>query len=129
LHISSRRRGQWGGNELVVVVGYKTAQIAEWFSDAFDGVPITYAYQCKGEGPSYAVLQIKPHADQMFLLYNGDNVFADDVQPMVGAVADADTVLGVANVLLTGTETTSILIDKMECVVGVVEKPAVLPSH
>lgn len=91
-------------------------------------MPITYAYQCKGKGLSYAVLQIKPHVDQMFLLYNGDNVFADGVRLVVGAAADADAVLGVENVSLTGTETTSILTDKMERVTGAVEKPADLPS-
>ena len=102
-----------GGDELVVIVGYEAAQIVDRFGDAFTGVPITYVHQREQLGLGHAVLQTKRHVDGIFLLLNGDNVFAGSVAPVVEEVSPE--VAATTGVIET---------DDQGRVTGIVEKPA-----
>ena len=102
-----------GGDELVVIVEYEAAQIVDRFGDAFAGVPITYVHQREQLGLGHAVLQTKRHVDGIFLLLNGDNVFAGSVAPVVEEVSPE--VAATTGVIKT---------DDQGRVTGMVEKPA-----
>jgi dTDP-glucose pyrophosphorylase len=101
-----------GVDELVVIVGYEAAQIVDRFGDAFAGVPITYVHQREQLGLGHAVLQTKRHVDGIFLLLNGDNVFAGSVAPVVEEVSPE--VAATTGVIKT---------DDQGRVTGMVEKP------
>ncbi|MFD1597530.1 sugar phosphate nucleotidyltransferase [Halobellus rarus] len=114
-----------GADELVVIVGYEAAQIVDRFGDAFEGVPITYVHQRERLGLGHAVLQAEPYVDGTFLLLNGDNVFAESVEPAVKAVGEADVALAVEEVSPAVAKTTGVIrTDETGDVTGIVEKPA-----
>ena len=102
-----------GGDELVVIVGYEAAQIVDRFGDAFMSVPITYVHQREQLGLGHAVLQTKRHVDGIFLLLNGDNVFAGSVAPVMEEVSPE--VAATTGVIET---------DNQGRVTGIIEKPA-----
>ncbi|WP_268105473.1 sugar phosphate nucleotidyltransferase [Natronomonas gomsonensis] len=52
-----------GVDELIVVVGYRKAQIIEYFGDTYRGLPITYVHQREPHGLGHAVLQAAPYVD------------------------------------------------------------------
>ncbi|SDF03983.1 glucose-1-phosphate thymidylyltransferase [Halorubrum xinjiangense] len=114
-----------GADKLVVIVGYEAAQIVDRFGDAFAGVPITYVHQRERLGLGHAVLQAEPHVDGIFLLLNGDNVFAESVAPAVEAAGEADAALAVEEVSPEVATTTGVIeTDERGRVTGLVEKPA-----
>ncbi|WP_066414402.1 sugar phosphate nucleotidyltransferase [Halorubrum aethiopicum] len=113
-----------GADELVVIVGYEAGRIVDRFGDAFEGVPITYVHQRERKGLGHAVLQAEPHVDGTFLLVNGDNVFAESVEPAVAAVEGADAVLAVEETSPAVARTTGVIeTDEAGRVKGIVEKP------
>ncbi|QCC47228.1 nucleotidyltransferase family protein [Halobellus limi] len=119
-----------GVTELVVVVGYEGAQIVDRFGDAYRDVPLTYVHQRERLGLGHAVLQAEPHVDERFLLVNGDNVFADALDPVVEA-ADSpgvDGALAVESVSREVARTTGVLELDDGTVTGIVEKPDEAPS-
>lgn len=114
-----------GADELVVVIGYEGAQIVEHFGDSFRGTPITYVHQRERQGLAHAVLQAEPHVTGAFLVINGDNVFAESLQPAVAAL-DRDGVDGVIAVEDVSRETasrTGVVELANDTVVRIVEKP------
>jgi glucose-1-phosphate thymidylyltransferase len=114
-----------GADELVVIVGYETAQIVDRFGDAFAGVPITYVHQRERLGLGHAVLQAEPHVDETFLLLNGGNVFAGSVDPAVEAVEEADAALAIEDMSPEIAARTGVIeTDEAGRVTGLVEKPA-----
>ena len=114
-----------GADELVVIVGYESAQIVDRFGDVIEGTPITHVYQRERLGLGHAVLQAEPHVDGTFLLVNGDNVFAGSVAPAIEAVEKADAALAVEEVSPEVAATTGVIeTDERGRVTGVVEKPA-----
>ena len=80
-------------DELLVVVGYKKEKLIEYYGDAYEGVPITYAHQREPEGLAHALLTVEEHIDDDFALMLGDNVFdanlADVINRQREARADA----------------------------------------
>jgi glucose-1-phosphate thymidylyltransferase len=119
-----------GTDELIVVIGYGGAQIIDHFADSFAGVPITYVRQRERLGLGDAVRQAEPHIDGLFLLLNGDNVFAGSVAPAV-ATADEegiDGVLTVESVSRAEATTTGVLKLDDSRVTDLVEKPDDPPS-
>ncbi|WP_311173090.1 sugar phosphate nucleotidyltransferase [Halobellus ordinarius] len=119
-----------GADGLVVVIGYEGAQIVDRFGDSFAGAPITYVHQREQLGLGHAVLQAEPHVDGLFLLLNGDNVFAGSVAPAVAAAEKAgiDGVLAVEEVSKAEAKTTGVLEHDRDRVTGLVEKPDDPPS-
>jgi bifunctional UDP-N-acetylglucosamine pyrophosphorylase/glucosamine-1-phosphate N-acetyltransferase len=109
-----------GADELVVVVGYESAAVREYFGETYRGVDVSYAVQEARDGTAGAVRAARSHLDGSFAVLNGDNLYDPggvaalfDRAPSVGAVRVPDpSNYGVLHVD-DGTVT------------GVVEKPAV----
>jgi len=72
-----------GVDEFVIVVGYRGAQIIDYFGDEFRGVPITYCHQREQLGLAHALLTVEPHVDDDFVLMLGDNVFEANLADVV----------------------------------------------
>lgn len=120
-----------GVEEIVVVVGYRKAQIIEHFGDAYEGVPITYAHQREQRGLGHAVLQATPHVDSDFVVLNGDNVFQGDLSWAIEEWTDKqpDAAVVVETVDRdTAAETGVLTVDDANRVTDIVEKPDDPPS-
>lgn len=115
-----------GVNGLVVIVGYRGEVIRSYFGDTVDGVPITYVEQDEQLGLGHAVLQARSHVDGPFVVLNGDNVLAGNVQDPISRqqCADVDAVVAVENVdRMTARKTGVVAVDEGR-VTAIVEKPA-----
>jgi glucose-1-phosphate thymidylyltransferase len=73
-----------GVSGVVVVIGYRGAEIRARYGDSFEDTPLTYVRQDERLGLAHALLQADPHVDGDFLCLNGDNVCRADL----GAVVD-----------------------------------------
>ena len=120
-----------GVTEFVVVVGYEGQQIVDRYGAAYDGTPITYVRQDEQLGLGHAVLQARPHVSESFVVLNGDNVFAGDVNPVTSLLDESgvDTVMLVERASREEARTTGVVeTDADERVTGLVEKPEDPPS-
>lgn len=62
-------------DEVILVVGYKADMIKEYFGSEFSGMKITYVEQGKQLGTGHAVMQIKDHIKDHFLVLMGDDIY------------------------------------------------------
>lgn len=120
-----------GVDELVVVVGYRASAIVEHFGDSFEGVPITYVHQREQKGLGHAIDQTAPSVDESFVVLNGDNVLADDLNEPIATQQreDVDAVLGVERVDRETARETGVVTVEDGQVTGIVEKPDDPPSN
>ena len=114
-----------GADELVVVIGYEGAQIVDQFGDSFHETPITYVHQRERRGLAHAVLHAEPHVAGAFLVVNGDNVFAELLQPAVAALHrdGVDGVIAAEEVSRDTASRTGVVELAGEAVARIVEKP------
>ncbi|MFC6904707.1 nucleotidyltransferase family protein [Halalkalicoccus tibetensis] len=70
-------------DRIVLVVGYRDAEIEARFGDEFSGIPIEYARQESREGLAHAVLAAEEYVEGDVLTINGDNVFEGDLSGLV----------------------------------------------
>jgi glucose-1-phosphate thymidylyltransferase len=119
-----------GVSEIVVVVGYRGADIQAHYGEAFRDVPLSYARQDERLGLAHALLQADPHVDGEFLCLNGDNVCRANLDAVLARhhETDADVTTLVDQVSTERAREGGVF----ECdgaeVVGLVEKPADPPS-
>jgi glucose-1-phosphate thymidylyltransferase len=120
-----------GVDELVVVVGYRKADIIDRYDDEYRGVPITYVHQREQLGLAHALRQAEPQVDDDFVMVNGDNVFRANLVSVVDQHRehDADATLLVEDVSEAEARTTGVAetTDDGE-LVSLVEKPDDPPS-
>jgi len=119
-----------GVSGVVVVIGYRGAEIRARYGDSFEDTPLTYVRQDERLGLAHALLQADPHVDGDFLCLNGDNVCRADL----GAVVDRHRAAGADVTSLVddvsrerATEGGVFEFDDDE-VAGLVEKPDDPPS-
>lgn len=62
--------------ELVIIVGYKSDQIINYFGTRYAGRTITYVEQKEPLGTGHAVWLCRPHITGRFLILNGDNIYS-----------------------------------------------------
>ena len=119
-----------GVDSLVVVVGYRGADIRACYGEDFRGVPIVYAEQAERDGLASALLTAEPHVTGSFLAMNGDNVCSANLDAVVEThrERDADATLLVEDVSRAAASRTGVLDFEGEELVGVVEKPDDPPS-
>lgn len=120
-----------GVTELIVVVGYRGAAIAEHYGDAHEEVPITYAEQADQRGTADAVLAAGPFVDGDVLVINGDNVYDADLDGVVETHerTGADATLLVDDVTPERATRGGVFeLDAAGRIVGLVEKPERAPS-
>ena len=126
-----------GVDHLVVVVGYELGAITDYYGDQYDGTPITYVHQRDQMGLGHAVAQCEPVVSGLFVVCNGDNVFARPQQAAVDRARDdgVDAVVVTERVdreqaTKTGVvETTPGSDTDADRVHRIVEKPAEPPSR
>jgi glucose-1-phosphate thymidylyltransferase len=120
-----------GVDELVVVVGYRKADIIDRYGDEYRGVPITYVHQREQLGLAHALVQAEPQVDDDFVMVNGDNVFRANLASVVDRhrERDADATLLVEDVSEAEARSTGVAetTDGGE-LVSMVEKPDDPPS-
>jgi len=119
-----------GVDGLVVVVGYRKAEIIDYYGDAFWEVPITYVHQREQRGLGHALLQAEDEVDDAFVQLNGDNVFCANIDDAVAHQRDpeVDAVLLAEEVPEETARTTGVLDTDGRRVTGMVEKPDDPPS-
>jgi bifunctional UDP-N-acetylglucosamine pyrophosphorylase/glucosamine-1-phosphate N-acetyltransferase len=117
-----------GASRLVIVVGYQSAAVREYFGDEFAGVPVEFAEQAQQRGTADAVRAGAAYLDSgPFAVLNGDALYDHaslatlyDAAPAVGSYrVDNPSAYGVLHTDEARNETR---------VTGVTEKPADPPS-
>ncbi|WP_255197140.1 sugar phosphate nucleotidyltransferase [Halorarius litoreus] len=84
-----------GLDEIVLVVGYRSARVQEHFGPTYRDVPLTYVHQDKQLGSGHALLQAREVVDGPFVAVNGDRVVdPEDVASVVEAF-DGETAIAV----------------------------------
>ncbi|NKE34971.1 sugar nucleotidyltransferase [Natronococcus sp. JC468] len=120
-----------GVDGLVVVVGYRKAQIVDRYGDAYRDVPITYVHQRERRGLGHAVSLAESRVEEPFVVLNGDNVFEGGIDPAVERVrsTDAEAAVLVEEVgRETARETGAVALEDGR-VAGIVEKADDPPSR
>ncbi|EMA08279.1 bifunctional sugar-1-phosphate nucleotidylyltransferase/acetyltransferase [Haloferax denitrificans] len=116
-----------GASRLIIVVGYESEAVREYFGDEYAGVPVDYAVQSEQRGTADAVRAAEPQLDDgPFAVLNGDALYDEasltqlfENAPAVGSYrVDDPTQYGV---LYTDEDDTR--------ATGVIEKPADPPSN
>ncbi|WP_157533147.1 sugar phosphate nucleotidyltransferase, partial [Haloferax profundi] len=65
-----------GASKLVIVVGYESTAVREYFGEEYAGVPVEYAEQTEQRGTADAVRVAEPHLDDgPFAVLNGDALY------------------------------------------------------
>jgi len=67
-----------GATELLVVVGYESDRVREYFGDSHRGVPVTTVQQEQQRGTADAVRVASDHLDGEFAVLNGDNLYTQE---------------------------------------------------
>jgi len=67
--------------EAIIVVGYKSKMIQEYFGYSYRGIALGYVEQQKQMGTGDAAMQARPYIRERFLLINGDDLYArEDIE-------------------------------------------------
>lgn len=119
-----------GVDELIVVVGYRAADVVEYYGDSFQGIPVTYVHQGERRGLGDAVLRAEPFVDEAFVVLNGDNVVGTDLGDLLERQrADGvDATMLVEEASESEARTTGVAELTDGRVTGLVEKPDEPPS-
>lgn len=120
-----------GVDELVVVVGYESGAITDYYGDRYRETPITYVHQREQLGLGHAVAQCESVVSGPFVVLNGDNVFQRPQHAAVDRLAsgEADAVLVTQQVSREVAMKTGVVDTDGERVRQVVEKPSEPPSQ
>ena len=62
-------------SEAILVVGYQEEMIKKAFGSSYKGIKLRYIEQKQQLGTGHALLQVKKHLKQRFLLLYGDNIY------------------------------------------------------
>lgn len=81
-----------GADELILVVGYESERVRDYFGESYRGVPVSYAVQDEQLGTAHAAAAAREHLTDDFVVLNGDDLYDDaaiealfDTCPAVGA--------------------------------------------
>jgi glucose-1-phosphate thymidylyltransferase len=114
-------------DEAVIVVGYRGERIEEQYGTTFRGLDISYAHQAERDGLAHAVLAARDHVESDFVVLNGDNIYATNLDAVVErhTTADADITFPVEDVTPEAATRGAVCeLDADGRVTGLVEKPA-----
>lgn len=119
-------------DEAVIVVGYRGERIEERYGETFRGLDISYAHQAERDGLAHAVLAARDHIDSDFVVLNGDNIYAANLDAVVErhTATDADITFPVEEVTAEAATRGAVCeLDADGRVTGLVEKPDDPPSR
>lgn len=126
------RLADLGAESFHVVVGYKQEQIIEYYGDAYEGIPITYAHQREQKGLAHALLTVEEQITDDFMLMLGDNIFEANLGDVVNRQAEdrADAAFLVEEVPYEEASRYGVCeTNKYGEIIEVVEKPDDPPSN
>lgn len=106
-------------DEIIIVVGYKSEVIKDYFKDNYRNVPITYIEQPEQLGTGHAVLCAAPFIKDKFILIPGD----DFIQPSLIENLTKHN-LAVAAVKVENPKSFGIIEVKDDYIIGFEEKPS-----
>ncbi|AEN06009.1 bifunctional sugar-1-phosphate nucleotidylyltransferase/acetyltransferase [Halolamina sp.] len=121
-----------GATKLVVVVGYESAAVREYFGSEYAGIPVELAEQPDQRGTADAVRAAQPHLEPgAFTVLNGDALYDEESLRELYANAPAVGSYRVDNPSSYGVLHTSEAEEgsPYQRVTGVTEKPANPPSN
>lgn len=78
--------------EAIIIVGYKSEMIRAYFGDSYQGIRLRYVEQSEQLGTGHAVMQVRDHILDRFLVMNGDDLYAR--QDIEGCLAYPYSLLG-----------------------------------
>jgi len=113
-----------GASELIVVVGYESEAVREYFGESYRGVPVEYAVQNEQLGTAHAVDCAREHLDGPFAVLNGDDLY--DTESLTALLTADGPTVGTYRV----EDPTSYGVFEVEngTVTGIVEKPVDPPT-
>ncbi|MBX0322950.1 nucleotidyltransferase family protein [Halomicroarcula sp. F13] len=120
-----------GVDRVVVVVGYRGADVVEHFGDSYRGTPLEYVRQDDRLGTAHALAQALPVVDPPLIVLNGDNVCRANLDAVVRHHRESDaaaTLLVERMSRETARQTGVVETDAEGRVTGLVEKPDDPPS-
>lgn len=117
-------------DELVVVIGYRGAEIRQHYGDTFDGVPLRYVTQSQQQGLAHALLQAEAAIEGECIVLNGDNVVRANLAEAVERHREtgADVTTLVETVSRDRAREGAVFEREGDEITGLVEKPAEPPS-
>jgi glucose-1-phosphate thymidylyltransferase len=120
-----------GVDRLVVVVGYRGADVVARYGDRYDGAPVEYVRQDDRLGLAHALRQALPVVDGEFVVMNGDNVCRANLEAVLERHRETDaaaTLLVESVTREQARETGVVETDAEGRVTGLIEKPDDPPS-
>ncbi|RQG93042.1 sugar nucleotidyltransferase [Natrarchaeobius halalkaliphilus] len=120
-----------GVTVIVVVIGYRGAQIVDYYGDCYGEAPIRYVRQPERKGLAHAIAQAADAVEGDVLVCNGDNVFGTSLESVVETRrrSDVDAALLVERASPAVARTTGVVVtDESGTVTELVEKPDEPPS-
>ncbi|MEY7849700.1 bifunctional sugar-1-phosphate nucleotidylyltransferase/acetyltransferase [Natrarchaeobius sp. A-rgal3] len=64
-----------GADEIVLVVGYESESVRDYFGSSYRSAPVSYALQTEQAGTAHAVNAAREHLEGPFAVLNGDNLY------------------------------------------------------
>lgn len=62
--------------EALIIVGYKSEMIRTYFGESYQGIRLRYVEQTEQLGTGHAIMQVRDHIRDRFLVMNGDDLYA-----------------------------------------------------
>lgn len=121
-----------GIDEAVVVVGYKKDAIIERYGETYRDLSIQYAHQSERNGLAHAVLAAEEYIESDFVVLNGDNIYAANLEAAIDrhVRTDADITFHIDTVSPEAAKSGAVCeMDESGNITGLVEKPEIPPSQ
>lgn len=113
-----------GASELIIVVGYQSEAVREYFGGQYRSTPVQFAEQEHQRGTADAVRAARPHLDGPFAVLNGDNLYQpEDIDALFGAGPS------IGAIRVDDPTNYGVLSTRDGTVTDIVEKPATPPSN
>lgn len=111
-------------DEVIIIVGYQSEMIRNYFGDSYRGLPLGYIEQREQLGTGHAAMQVSQYISDRFLIMNGDDLYArEDIEACL-QYPYALLVQEIADPRQYG-----VLVVENGLVKNIVEKPANPPSN
>ncbi|MDR3662953.1 MAG: sugar phosphate nucleotidyltransferase [Mycobacterium sp.] len=86
-----------GVDDVILLVGYKSAVVADYFGVSYRGLPITYSYEDTPLGTGGAIKAAAPHLLSEFVLVNGDTFVDVSYRAILGCLGSKPLCMSLAS--------------------------------
>jgi len=113
-----------GMEKLVIVVGYRSDRVQEYFGPSYRETPIEYVKQQKQLGSGHALLQVSPVVDEPMLVVNGDRLIESrSVSRVVSAFEESTASAAMAVIERTDASRYGVVSLHGQNIERIIEKP------